>query len=172
MTAPPDIRFVVDHMLVKLGKYLRILGYDAAWEPGLRTHELICRANADARIFVTRNTRLAGQYPAPDRLIAIASTDPVLQLGEVAAQVALDRSRLLFSRCIRCNVLLESVSRKEEIRERVHPNVFARFARFYRCPSCGTVFWKGSHVRNTCRKLGLACPDEANVEGAEDARTV
>ena len=29
--------------LYKLGKYLRILGFDASWEPALRTHELIRR---------------------------------------------------------------------------------------------------------------------------------
>ena len=39
----PETRFMVDHMLIKLGKYLRILGYDAAWDDGVRTHELILR---------------------------------------------------------------------------------------------------------------------------------
>ena len=31
---PP--RFVVDHMLLKLGKYLRVLGYDAVWDRDAR----------------------------------------------------------------------------------------------------------------------------------------
>jgi uncharacterized protein with PIN domain len=51
---------------------------------------------------------------------------------------------------------LQSVPDKKEIEARVHPNVYGRFEQFYRCPSCGTVFWKGSHVRNTSRKLGLS----------------
>jgi hypothetical protein len=157
MNDSPDIRFTVDHMLIKLGKYLRILGCDAHWDTTLRTHELILRANSEGRIFLTRNTRLAGQYPQPQRMIAVASADPVEQLRQVVREAGLDVRAKLFSKCIRCNVFLQSVSNKEEIREKVHPNVYRQFDAFYRCPSCGTVFWKGSHVRNTCRKLGIEC---------------
>jgi len=146
---------MVDHMLIKLGKYLRILGYDAGWDLALRTHELILRANAEDRVFVTRNTRLAHQYPAPRRALMLAATDPVEQLRQLVAQFDLETGPYAFSKCIRCNQPLETVPGKEEVRARVHPNVFARHEHFFRCPACGTVFWKGSHVRNTGRKLGL-----------------
>jgi uncharacterized protein with PIN domain len=140
-------------MLVKLGKYLRILGYDADWDLGLRTHELILRANAERRVFLTRNRRLPDQYPRPRQVLVVRSTDPVEQLGEVISAADLDAERFLFSQCIRCNVALDPVTDKREVRPDVHPNVYARYDRFYRCPSCGTVFWKGSHVRNTRAKL-------------------
>jgi len=149
------IRFAVDQMVVKLGKYLRILGYDAIWDLEIRTHELILRANREQRVFLSRNTRLKDEYPPVDRPHILQSTDPVEQLHDVVRQYALDSQGRLFSRCIRCNVALESVAGKESIAAQVHPNVFKRYDAFYRCPSCGTVFWKGSHVRNTCRKLGL-----------------
>lgn len=142
-------------MLIKLGKYLRILGYDAEWDLVLRTHELIGRANAEGRIFVTRNSRLTHQYPAPRKLIVLAEADPVQQLQALVSELSLDTAGGLFSKCIRCNVLLDEVTDKNRIRDAVHPNVYARYDRFYTCPKCGTVFWRGSHVRNTCRKLGL-----------------
>jgi uncharacterized protein with PIN domain len=41
---------------------------------------------------------------------------------------------------------------------RVVEAVRARHRLFFTCPSCGTVFWRGSHVENTCRKLGLEPP--------------
>ena len=158
-------------MLIKLGKYLRILGYDAAWDTALRTHELILRANAEERVFLTRNMRLPDQYPKPWRVIVIRSTDPVGQMGEVVAQEKIDTGRFLFTKCIRCNVALAGVPDKQEIREQVHPNVFRCYERFYRCPSCGTVFWKGSHVRNTCRKLGLVGPaEEGDLTEANEGR--
>lgn len=163
MQTPEDIRFMVDHMLIKLGKYLRILGYDAAWDLELRTHELILRANAEDRVFLTRNTRLAAQYPTPHRALTLKTTDPATQLGQVIAQYDLDSVRHVFSKCIRCNRLLDIVADKTEIRARVHPNVWARFDRFFRCPACGTVFWWGSHVRNTSRKLGLPFEPEASL---------
>lgn len=146
---------MVDHMLIKLGKYLRIIGYDAAWDTRVRTHELIARANAENRFFLTRNGRLADQFPRPNLLIKIRSTDPVRQLTEVIGELRLDRSLLLFSKCVRCNVMLEEVKDKKTIEAQVHPNVFRQYNRFFRCNECGTVFWKGSHVRNTRRKLGL-----------------
>jgi len=162
MQTPADIRFMVDHMLIKLGKYLRILGYDAVWDPALRTHELILRANAEDRVFLTRNTRLAHQYPPPRRLATLTTTAPVEQLRQIVRAFDLDPASGWFSACIRCNRRLEPIPDKRAIRERVHPNVYARYERFFRCPQCGTVFWKGSHVRNTGRKLGWpAGPPEA-----------
>lgn len=155
MNKEPDIRFMVDHMLIKLGKYLRILGYDAEWDKAVRTHELIKRANAEGRVFLTRNTRLPDQYPVPSRVITLDSAEPVEQFCEVVSQMKLDTKSYLFSKCIRCNVVLDNVEDKKEVEPLVHPNVYGRYDRFYRCPNCRTVFWKGSHVRNTCKKLGL-----------------
>lgn len=154
MATVPE-RFVLDHMLIKLGKYLRILGYDAVWDRAIRTHALIARANAEQRVFLTRNTHIAEQYPHPQKLLVLRATDPGQQLRTVVQAFQLDPAAGLFTKCIRCNVFLEKVNDKEKIRPKVHPNVFARFADFFTCPQCGTVFWQGSHVANTCRKLGL-----------------
>jgi uncharacterized protein with PIN domain len=155
MGKSPDISFVVDHMLIKLGKYLRILGYDAIWDKNMRTHELIVLANQGNRIFLTRNTRLSYQYPAAKKVILLVSTDPVEQLSEVVGQAGLDMRSGLFSKCIKCNVFLDTVAEKKEIEGLVHPNVYSRHEKFFKCPSCGTVFWHGSHVRNTCAKLKI-----------------
>lgn len=147
------VRFMMDHMVIKLGKYLRILGYDAAWEKQVRTHALIARANAEGRVFVTRNRRLPSQYPRVERLVLLNETDPVQQLKRLMAELNLKEPPGLFSRCIRCNVRLEPITDPATIRESVHKNVFARYQQFFTCPNCQTVFWHGSHVRNTCRKL-------------------
>lgn len=155
--------FMVDHMLIKLGKYLRIIGFDAEWDLASRTHELILRANREGRIFLTRNTRLPDQYPRPARVVTLTSTDPVVQLGEVVRRYDLESVKNLFSRCIRCNVALEPLPDLSQVGGRVHPNVLARYSSFYTCPKCRTVFWKGSHVRNTCAKLGL--DDVSDLKG-------
>ncbi len=149
---------MADHMVIKLGKYLRILGYDAEWNRKIRTHELIAKANGEGRIFLTRNKRLEDQYPRPDSVFLLESGDAVAQLGAVVARFRLDVLSGLFSKCIRCNLLLDPVRDKESIRGAVHPNVYERHERFFRCPGCGTVFWKGSHVANTCRKLNINPP--------------
>ena len=154
-------RFMADHMVIKLGKYLRILGYDADWDRSVRTHELIARANAEGRVFLTRNTRLPDQYPRPKSVLLLKSSDPVSQLRAVMTEYRLDPRSGLFSKCIRCNLVLQVVHDRESIRGFVHPNVYRSRRRFFICPGCGTVFWKGSHVANTCRKLGI----EQNQQG-------
>jgi uncharacterized protein len=150
----PSSLFTVDHMLIKLGKYLRVLGYDATWDEAIRTHELITRANAEDRVFLTRNSRLPDQYPVPSQLLMINSLDPAEQLAQVVAEFQLDKTRWLFTRCIRCNVRLEDIADKKEVEGRVHPNVYGRHEKFFTCPKCATIFWHGSHVENTRRKLG------------------
>jgi len=146
---------MADHMVIRLGKYLRILGYDAAWDTALRTHELIARSNVERRVFLTRNKHLEFQYPHVDRVTVLEATDPVEQLAAVVKEHCLGDELRLFSRCIGCNLELAAVAAKEEIEKVVHPNVYRRQDRFFRCPGCRTVFWHGSHVRNTIEKLGL-----------------
>lgn len=163
MDAPDRPRFAVDRMLEKLGSYLRCLGFDAAFEAGCSTATLIERADGEGRVFLTRNRHLAHHRPLPDRSLVLRSDHPVEQLGEVRAAFGLGEERL-FSRCIRCNQPLDE-ARREEVRSRVSEVVFRRYETFFRCPSCGTVFWKGSHVQNTCRKLGLA--DASELAGAD-----
>lgn len=152
------VRFMMDHMVIRLGKYLRVIGCDAAWNLSVRTHELIARANAEGRVFVTRNRQLPFQYPQPAALFLLTESDPARQLHLLVEAFGIDPHGSLFKHCIRCNVPLRVVGDKTAIRERVHPNVYVRHERFYACPSCATVFWHGSHVTNTCRKLGLTPP--------------
>ena len=158
---PP--RFLLDRMLVRLGKYLRIIGVDATWHLDLPLPFLLARANAEGRIFVTRNLHLADVRPQPTRVCLLADSEPVAQFQRLVAEFGLDPQALLFSRCIRCNVALDTVTEKESIRDRVHPNVFARHEHFFIFPLCGTVFWKGSHVRNSCRKLRLPSAEELHA---------
>ena len=155
MDAAP--RFLVDGMLIRLGKYLRCAGYDAEWERGAGTRILARRAAAEERLFLTRNSRLGTEIPAPPGAVVLASDEPVAALRELALRLDLDLETGLFTRCIRCNVALVPAS-PEAVAARVLAAVRSRHRRFFACPRCGTVFWHGSHVANTCRKLGVVPP--------------
>lgn len=160
MHEPGAVRFVVDSMLIRLGKYLRIIGADAVWDAGMPVGELVRRANEEGRVFLTGSRRLDEDAPRPDRVMLVEGQDPVAQLRAVIKAYGIDPQADLFTRCIRCNVPLAAVADREAIRSRVEPGVFERHRRFFTCPSCGTLFWFGSHVLNTCRKLGLRPPAE------------
>src|SRR5262245_13361513 len=152
-------RFLVDGMAIRLGKYLRCLGDDAEWERGASTRELAGRAREQGRTFLTRNARLGAEIAPPESWLVLGAEDPVAQLDEVVRAFGLDPRELLFTRCIRCNVALDDAP-AEEVAARVIEPVRERHDRFFRCPRCATIFWRGSHVANTCRKLGLAPPEE------------
>jgi uncharacterized protein with PIN domain len=150
--------FLVDASLIKLGRYLRCLGFDAEWDESASARELATRAEDQGRIFVTRSTRLDFEVPRPGACVELRAGDAEQQLAQLVRELGLDARRWLFTRCIRCNVELERVRDREQVRALVAPEVFARQSEFFRCPRCATVFWRGSHVANTCRKLGLEPP--------------
>ena len=149
----PPVCFVADSMLEKLARYLRCAGADVHSDRNASTATLIERANRDNRHFLTRNRHLVHHHPLAAHQVLLESDDPVEQFHQLLAAGLVDTSRL-FSRCIRCNLPLEAIER-EAIQDRVPPGVFEAYRRFFSCPSCTTIFWLGSHVRNTCRKLGL-----------------
>lgn len=57
--APP--RLLADGMLGKLAKWLRLLGYDTAYENDAPDHELARRARAEGRILLTRDRELSAR---------------------------------------------------------------------------------------------------------------
>ncbi len=146
--------FVTDSMLEKLARYLRCCGADAHSDSGASRATLIELANREDRYFLTRNRHLAHHHPLPRHEVQIESDDPLEQIHQLLDAGLVDTSAM-FSRCIKCNRILEPIER-DAVRERVPPGVLATYRSFFTCTGCGTVFWRGSHVRNTCRKLGVA----------------
>jgi len=156
--APPP-PFLVDHMLAKLGAYLRCIGLDAASSALLR-RELLQHARVESRVLLTRSPKLAGLAPPDAHVFRVEDADPVRQLWAVVRAFDIDPRARLFTRCIRCNVELALLEGRGEWTSRVPPRVLERHARFWTCPACGTIFWRGTHVANTCAKLGIVSPED------------
>jgi uncharacterized protein with PIN domain len=49
-----------------------------------------------------------------------------------------------FTRCLRCNALLEKVE-KGEVIEKLEPLTRIHYEQFRRCTGCGQIYWPGSH---------------------------
>lgn len=136
-------RFLADVMLGKLARWLRALGYDAAWEPEIEDEDLVRRGIEEERVILTRDRGLASDWWV-DAIVLIESDDPLRQLREVADAVNLSR-RAPFTRCTHCNQPLEPAS-PEEVRDRVPAGVLDHQERFTTCPACRRVYWSGGHV--------------------------
>ena len=148
---PP--RFAADAMLGGLARWLRALGYDASWEGGIDDDELVRRAAEEGRMVLTRDAALAGRH-AGDAMLRIRADDPLDQLREVAACVALSDAAA-FTRCTRCNVPLAPTT-AADAGGAVPPAVRAAGRELRRCPPCGRVYWEGSHTARMRASLAAA----------------
>ena len=139
------VKFVVDAMLGKLAKWLRILGYDTLYFRDLEDEQLIGLAEAEGRVLLTGDGEL-GRYG-----IFISSDDWREQLRELAGAVGLETAGI-FSRCIECNVPLERVGRAE-VEGAVPSYALDTQEEFGRCPECGRIYWKGTHFQNALAEV-------------------
>ena len=138
-------------MLGKLAKWLRVFGYDVIY---LRqgADEEIEEQLKEGRIFLTRNRR-AGPWQQLGEVFVVHANEPKKQLREVVQGLRLAMVNAeLFSRCLSCNCLLDTVSR-EEIRAEVPEYIYQTQSRFLRCCDCGKVYWPGSHSKKMRQQL-------------------
>ncbi|MEE8198368.1 MAG: Mut7-C RNAse domain-containing protein [Thermoplasmata archaeon] len=134
-------RYLCDHMLGTLARWLRLLGYDTAYPQALLDNELLELAEREGRVLLTRDRDLAmrsgpgGLYVASD----VLDTQIIQVLTELRPEAGDPMSR-----CSVCNGALIETSR-EAARPAVPEGVWERQERFWRCPSCDRHYWRGTH---------------------------
>ncbi|HSR41493.1 MAG TPA: Mut7-C RNAse domain-containing protein [Longimicrobiales bacterium] len=148
---PPT--FAVDAMLGGLARWLRILGYDTAYDPRIEDEALVRRSAEEGRWILTRDARLPREWTVEGYLL-LEADEPLDQLREVVERLALrPREEHAFTRCPGCNGFLEQVD-AAEVEDEVPERVLARHSVFRRCPGCGQVYWEGSHVGRIRERIG------------------
>jgi uncharacterized protein with PIN domain len=148
---PSAARFVVDGHLGRLAAYLRMCGFDTAYDNGAVDADLAQTSADEGRILLTRDRGLLKRGIVVRGYLVRADRAPE-QLVEVLDRFDLAAAARPFSRCLRCNGDLESADRLS-VQEVVPPRVFAEQAVFRRCAGCGAIFWRGSHHRRMDRLL-------------------
>jgi uncharacterized protein len=133
-------RLAVDRMLMRLARWLRLLGADVITDASLTGAALLKIARADNRILMTRDKRLR---TASD-IFFVASNSIRDQLREAVRRLDLDPRAIALMRCSRCNTVLTTIAR-ELVSRRVPPYVFARHERFAECGGCGRIYWPETH---------------------------
>ena len=142
-------RFVADSHLGRLAAYLRMLGFDTLYRNDYRDEELSQVSSAEHRIVLTRDRGLL-KRKAVTHGYFVRESSFRLQLIEVLERFDLDGSLAPFTRCMRCNGVLENVS-KEAVMDRVPPLSRQHAGQFRRCGDCGQVYWNGSHYRRMAK---------------------
>jgi uncharacterized protein with PIN domain len=148
-------KFVVDHNVGKLARWLRLMGYDARFFRGGSDAELVTIALKEGRIIVTRDTRIMQRRLVTNgklKALLIESDQPLKQIRQLIDSLHLDYRFNPFSLCLECNQPLVE-RRKAEVKELVPPYVFKTQDQFRQCPSCQRIYWRGTHWRAMTQRL-------------------
>ena len=142
-----EVRFIVDHNVGKLAKWLRIMGYDALLFKGRDDDDMIKIALSENRILLTRDTQVMKRRVVTRgklRAVLLEDDDPRIQLRKVVDSLNLDYRAKPFSICLECNRPLVK-REKDEVHGLVPPYVFKTQKHYMECPSCHRIYWQGTH---------------------------
>ena len=145
------IRFVADGHLGGLARNLRLLGFDVAYRQNAEDRQLLEVMARENRALLTRDRRLLmhgivqhGYWPR--------SQNPDEQTIEVVRRFDLSELIAPFTRCLRCNALLEEAT-KSEIIDKLEPLTKIHYHQFRRCPDCKQIYWSGSHFPKLQKRI-------------------
>jgi uncharacterized protein with PIN domain len=144
-------RFVVDGHLGKLARDLRLLGFDVAYDAQAEDRQLLDIMERENRALLTRDRRLL-MHAVVEIGYCPRSQNADEQTVEVIRRFDLLGSIAPFTRCLRCNALLQKVS-KSEVIDRLEPLTKIYYEQFRRCTGCGQIYWTGSHFSKLQKRL-------------------
>ncbi len=142
------MRFVLDSMLGKLAKWLRVMGYDSYYKKRYTLSEIYSLSKD--RIFITKNTKLAMRIGG----ILLRKNNVEEQIEELKRYIELKPDpRNWFSRCIVCNTELISAD-PDDAKESVPEYVYIENKdKIKFCPTCNRFYWPGTHKERMVKKL-------------------
>jgi uncharacterized protein len=136
-------RFVADGHLGSLTRNLRLLGFDVAYPKNADDRQLLEIMATENRTLLTRDRRLLmhgivrhGYWPRSQKADE--------QTVEVVRRFNLSKLIAPFTRCLRCNAILEEAA-KAEVIDKLEPLTKIYYDQFRRCPDCKQIYWSGSH---------------------------
>ena len=144
-------RFVADEHLGGLTRNLRLLGFDVAYPKNADDRQLLEVMARENRALVTRDRRLLmhaivqhGYYPRSQN--ADEQTIEVIRRFDLLELIA------PFTRCLRCNALLEAAA-KADVIDKLEPLTKIYYDQFRRCRDCKQIYWSGSHFPKLQKRI-------------------
>lgn len=139
----PEVKFLVDVNVGKLGTLLRMVGVDAAPPDDHDDQALAEQAIREGRILLSRDRNLLKRKKVVFGRLVRAQV-PEEQLMELTRFYDLAPLFSPFSRCMLCNGLLHQVE-KEKVLHRLEPLTIKYYNEFHVCSACDQLYWPGTH---------------------------
>jgi len=141
----PRIAFIADVNVGKLGRLLRISGFDTRGCKSLSDTQIAEKAAREKRIVLTKDRNLLKRKIITHGRL-VRSIQPWDQLEEILFFYGLRGKMKPFTMCPVCNGKLVSVN-KETIEDQLEPLTRLFYENFKQCSICGRIYWEGSHKK-------------------------
>lgn len=145
--ATSAVQVACDAMCGGLARWLRVLGVDTTYTPGIEDGDLIAHALAEGRVVISSDGKMFARRVFTTRRLQGVRLPVGLRLPDQVKFVVRHLGLVpRFPRCTLCNGELASVSRAE-VADVVPARSLIWTTAFYRCERCRHVFWEGTHWR-------------------------
>ncbi|MEM0050557.1 MAG: Mut7-C RNAse domain-containing protein [Candidatus Bathyarchaeia archaeon] len=141
-----DIKFIVDGMLGRVARWLRMLGYDTKYAGDLRDDEILEIAANEGRIILTKDYQLYRKANASGiKAVFVEGRTHIEKMVDLSRQLNISLEiNIEKSRCPKCNSPIKPIE-KESIKDKVLYSTYKTYNEFWICTGCSQVYWKGSH---------------------------
>jgi uncharacterized protein with PIN domain len=157
------MKFLVDAMLGKLARFLRMFGYDTIYANDLIDFfgldpvpdpKLIEYATSTNRMIITKDVLL--HKNCIENSIYLEGKGVYNYLDQLKEQLGLSfKFNIERARCSICNSILRKVKDKKDIEQLIMQETFNYYHEFFQCKNleCGKIYWKGSHIEDIERRI-------------------
>lgn len=164
------MKFIVDHNVGKLARWLRMMGYDSVFFTGEDDGLMVKQALAEDRILLTRDTGIMPRRLVVNgrvRAILLQSELPGDQMRQLMSTLDIKKDSHPFTLCLEDNHPLIPAA-PQYVQDKVPPYVFKTQTQYMVCPECRRVYWRGTHwlaMLNRVEKLtGIYENDSINQD--------
>jgi len=140
------MKFLASRELGRLAKWLRILGFDAAYFREDNKSSFVITALREDRVVLTRNKILLKDKALKSLFIKSEILDEQIKQVLQACEINFSDCEM-FTRCIICNEELNDIEKKEAM-PKVPKYVYETQNEFCQCPKCERIYWQGTHWGN------------------------
>lgn len=147
--------FIADEMLQKLGRFLRIAGYDVLIPQGVPDRRLAVMSRELNSILLTRDKDLSNTNEA--MAFRILSDELGKQLEEMRVNGLFDDVERTETRCPLCGEVLKKMEKGSqpfnEISDNIPEKVIYHHDTFFSCRGCKKIYWHGRQWEDILKVL-------------------
>jgi uncharacterized protein with PIN domain len=155
-------KFLVDSMLGKLARKLRIFGFDTVYLSNIDDNHLIKLAINTKRNMLTKDKELFVRSLRLDipcyLLISENELDNFISIFKKYKIKFICPITNDFTRCTICNSKIQSIKKDElslTLKEYIPKKVFDNNNKFYFCKRCSKIYWNGTHIQELNKLIDI-----------------